>query len=148
MAEFHEALARGKQIEGLILSMIKPKYPKAHIIDGYFKEYDIYIPEKGFGVEVKCDEKSKYTGNLVIEVEFDGKKSALSTTKAEYWVFYTGEEIIWIEPQMLKELILSYPLVEFCGEGDTKYKKAYLVKKNHVIRNAAHVTTNTPLSLI
>ena len=137
MAEFHKALARGKQIEELILSMIKPKYPKAHIIDGYFKDYDIYIPEKGFGVEVKCDEKSKFTRNLVIEVEFDGKPSALSTTKAEYWVFYTGEEIIWIEPQMLKEIILSYPLVKFCGKGDTKFKKAYLVKKSHVIRKAA-----------
>ena len=148
MAEFYKALARGKQIENLILSKIKLKYPQSYIIDGYFKDYDIYIPEKRFGVEVKCDEKSKYTGNLVIEVEFDGKKSALSTTKAEYWVFYTGEEIIWIEPQMLKELILSYPLVQFCGEGDTKYKKAYLVKKSHIIKNAVQVTTNTPLSLI
>jgi len=136
LAEFYEALARGKQIEELILSMIKPKYPKAHIIDGYFKDYDIYIPEKGFGVEVKCDEMSKHTRNIVIEVEFDGKKSALSTTKAEYWVFYTGEEIIWIEPEVLKEIILSYPLVQFCGKGDTKFKKAYLVKKSHIIRNA------------
>tara|TARA_R110002020_G_scaffold192314_1_gene392449 strand:+ start:1159 stop:1599 length:441 start_codon:yes stop_codon:yes gene_type:complete len=136
LPEFYEALARGKQIEGLILSKIKPKYPKAHIIDGYFKDYDIYIPEKGFGVEVKCDEKSQYTRNLVIEVEFDGKKSALSTTKAEYWVFYTGEEIIWIEPQMIKEIILSYPLVSFCGKGDTKFKKAHLVKKSHIIRKA------------
>ena len=148
MAEFYEALSRGKQIEELILSKIKPKYPQAHIIEGYFKDYDIYIPERGFGVEVKCDEKSKHTGNLVIEVEFDGKKSALSTTRAEYWVFYTGEEIIWIEPQMLKELILSYPLVAFCGAGDTKYKKAYLVKKSHIIKNAVQVTTSTPLSLI
>ena len=141
MAEFHEALSRGKQIEELILSEIKSKYPKAYIIDGYFKDYDIYIPEKEFGVEVKCDEKSKYTGNLVIEIAFDGKESALSTTKAEYWGFYTGIEIIWIEPQMLKEIILSYPLVEFCGEGDTKYKKAYLVKKSHVIRKAVLCST-------
>ena len=141
MAEFHEALSRGKQIEELILSMIKPKYPKAHIIDGYFKDYDIYIPEKGFGVEVKCDEKSKFTRNLVIEVEFDGKKSALSTTKAEYWVFYTGEEIIWIEPQMLKDIVLSYQLRKFIGKGDTKFKKAYLVKKSHIIRKAVLCST-------
>jgi hypothetical protein len=141
MAEFHEALSRGKQIEELILSMIKPKYPKAHIIDGYFKDYDIYIPEKGFGVEVKCDEKSKFTRNLVIEVEFNGKPSALSTTKAEYWVFYTGEEIIWIEPQMLKDIILSYPLRKFIGKGDTKFKKAYLVKKSHIIRKAVLCST-------
>lgn len=137
MAEFYKALARGKQIEELILSMIKPKYPKAHIIDGYFKDYDIYIPEKGFGVEVKCDEKSKYTRNLVIEVEFDGKESALSTTKAEYWVFYTGEEIIWIEPQVLKDIVLSYQLRTFIGKGDTKFKKAHLVKKSHIIKRAA-----------
>ena len=139
MPEFNEALSRGKQVEQMVLNLIKPTYPEAYIQDGYFKEWDIFIPEKNCGVEVKCDEMSKQTGNLVIEVEFDGKKSALSTTKAEYWVFFDGSQFIWIEPEKLREIILNYPLREFIGNGDTKYKKAHLVKKDDIINNAIHI---------
>ena len=31
----------------------------------------VYVPEKKMGIEVKRDEKSKYTGNYVIEIEFE-----------------------------------------------------------------------------
>ena len=58
------------------------------MIDGYCKEWDIYIPELDEGVEVKSDQKSKHTGNIVIEIEFNGKPSALATTKAKYWVIF------------------------------------------------------------
>ena len=66
---FKRDLKRGEQVELAILDMIKVKYPKAHKVQGYFKDYDIYIPELEFGVEVKADEKSKETGNIVIEIE-------------------------------------------------------------------------------
>ena len=99
---FYRDLKRGKYHENIILDKIKSKYSKAYIIDGYCKDYDIYIPELNYGIEVKSDEKSKYTNNIVIEIEFNGKKSALSTT--------------------------SY--AEFVGKGDTKSKKAYLIKKD------------------
>ena len=138
MPNFNEALSRGKQVEEMVLSLIKPKYSKAYIQKGYFKEWDIYVPEKNIGIEVKCDEKSKYTNNLVIEIEFNGKKSALSTTKAKFWVFFDGDEFIWIEPEKIKEIVLKYPLREFIGSGDTKYKKAYLVKKEDIKNNAIH----------
>ena len=55
-------------------------------MEGYFKDYDIYVPEINKSIEVKSDEKSKYTNNIVVEVEFNGKPSALSTSKADYWV--------------------------------------------------------------
>jgi len=49
---FHEDLKKGKVYEKEVLYMIQKKYPKSHEIKGYFKEYDIFVPEKGFGVEV------------------------------------------------------------------------------------------------
>ena len=67
---FYRDLHRGKQIEYRVLDIVKYKYPLAYIIDGYCKDWDIYIPEIEIGIEVKSDEKSKYTGNIVIEIEY------------------------------------------------------------------------------
>ena len=138
---FYKDLESGKKIEKAVLSIIKKKYPKSYIIDGYFKDYDIYVPEKDIGVEVKRDEKSKYTGNLVVETEFDGKPSALSTTKADYWVFYDGECYIWITTNKLNYVVSSFgTLSKFIGKGDTKYKKAYLMKKDIIKKYATRIT--------
>ena len=142
MSSFKESLESGKEIENSVLSIIKKKYPKSYIIEGYFKDYDIYVPEKNMGIEVKRDEKSKYTGNLVVEIEFNGKPSALSTTKADYWVFYDGDNYIWITPTMLKDLTETCGnVVEFIGKGDTKPKKAYLMSKELIKKFAALITT-------
>ena len=141
MNSFYEDLKDGKETENNVLAIIKKKYPKSYIIEGYFKDYDIYVPEKNMGIEVKRDEKSKYTGNLVVEIEFNGKPSALSTTKADYWVFYDGDNYIWITPAILKDLTEIYGnVVEFIGKGDTKPKKAYLMPKNLIKKFATLIT--------
>lgn len=128
---FYRDLARGKQLEQEVLSMVKAKYQSAYIKDGYFKEWDIFVPEIGIGIEVKSDEKSKYTGNIVIEVEFDGKPSALSTTKADYWVIYDGYKFNWFRPKRIVDCIRDNNLkvARFIGKGDDKFKLAYLIKK-------------------
>jgi len=128
---FHRDLARGKQIENKVLSLIRKKYPKSFIQDGYFKYWDIFIPELGVGVEVKSDEKSKYTNNIVIEVNFNNKPSALSTTKAKYWVIYDGYQFNWFEVDSIKKCIRENNLrsCNFIGKEDTKSKEAYLIKK-------------------
>lgn len=136
MQTFKKDLEAGKELEEYILKKVKKKYSDAYIIDGYFKEYDIYIPQINLGVEVKRDEKSRYTGNYVIEVEFDGKPSALSTTKADYWVIYDGECEVWTTPFRIKKSIKGLPLREFIGKGDTKSKKAYLCPKELIKKNA------------
>lgn len=131
MLTFNEDLKRGEQIEYEVLSIIQKKYPKAYKIEGYFKEYDLYIPEINKSIEVKCDEKSKYTGNILIEIEFNGKPSALSTSKADYWVWWDGYTYIWFTTDLIYKCIkeLNPPLREFIGKGDDKYKKAYLIQK-------------------
>ena len=83
MNTFTEDLKVGKLYENIVLNKIKEKYPKAYIIDGYCKDWDIYIPELNFGVEVKSDKKSLHTGNIVIEIEMNGKPSALATSKSK-----------------------------------------------------------------
>ena len=68
---------------------------------------------------------SKETGNIVIEVSFNDKPSALSTTKAYRWVFYTKEEMIVTTPERIKQSINKHSLstVKFIGRGDYHPKK-------------------------
>jgi len=142
MDTFHRDLKRGKQIEESVLREVKVKYPKAYIIDGYFKEWDIFIPEIQTSVEVKSDEKSKYTGNLVIEVSFNGKPSALSTTKADFWVIWDGYSMNWFTPNSIRKCISenNLRLCSFIGKGDTKSKEAYLVKKDMLYKYKLDLT--------
>ena len=128
---FTKDLEVGKTYENKVLHIIQKKYPKAYLIDGYCKEWDIYIPELEKGVEVKYDKKSFDTGNIVVEIEFDGKPSALITTKADWWVIYDGIKYNWFTVNNIKKCIKENNLrsKRFVGRGDTKEKKAYLIKK-------------------
>ena len=144
MSNFKESLKDGQKSEQAILSIIQKKYPTAEMMQGYYKYYDIFVPEKNLCVEVKKDVKSQETGNLVIEVEFNGKPSALSTTGADYWVFDDGESYIWIEPYKLRDIVHHFGQIrEFVGNGDTKPKKAYLIPK-HIIKYHSCLITKLP----
>ena len=130
--DFKADLERGKIHELYVLNKIKKKYKQAYIVDGYFKEYDIFIPELNLGVEVKFDERSKETGNIIIETESAGKRSGISTTKAKYWVIYDGRNYNWFLTDTIRKCIKEYDFKEreFVCRGDTKTKKAYLIKEH------------------
>ena len=134
--KFPEALAEGKKSEKIIEKLIQIKYPQAKRKTGYFKPRDIKVPEIDSTVEVKRDFKSQETGNLVIETFMNGNPSGLASTEADWWVFHPEEDqLIWIKPDLIKDMILKHGFkqVEFIGSGDEKPKKAYLVPKIIVI---------------
>jgi len=136
---FQDDLAIGEKLERRILRKIQKRYPRAKKIEGYFKGYDLFIPELQVRIEVKQDKKSQHTGNYVIETEFDGKPSALSTTEADYWVIYDGECEIWTTPWRIKEAVKGLPIREFIGKGDTRVKKAYLCPRERIKKTAEFV---------
>ena len=136
---FKDSLSIGHSSEDAVCAKIKKKYPKAHVMKGYCKGYDIYVPETDKRIEVKQDKKSNFTGNIVVEIEFNGKPSALSTTTADYWVFDDGEIYIWITPETLRQVVKPFTPVKFIGNGDNKEKLAYLIKKDIIIKNALKV---------
>ena len=133
---FKEDLAAGREVEEYILKRIQEKYPQAKLMEGYFKEYDIMIPEINKTVEVKSDVKSLHTGNYVVEIAFDAKESALSTTTADWWVFYDSECEVWIKPELIWKSVKGLPMREFVGKGDKKSKTAYLCPKEYIKINA------------
>ena len=133
---FKEDLAAGREVEEYILKRIQEKYPQAKLMEGYFKEYDIMIPEINKTVEVKSDVKSLYTGKYAVEIAFNGKESALSTTTADWWVFYDSECEVWIKPELIWKSVKGLPMREFVGKGDKKSKTAYLCPKEYIKINA------------
>ena len=124
---FRRDLKDGKEVEKKYLHMIKSMFPDAYIVDGYCKEWDIYVPSEKIGFEIKSDKKSIETGNIVVEIEFNGKPSALSTSNALWRTFDTGKESFKVKLSRLKTLVNDYNPVEFIGRGDIKMKKAYLI---------------------
>ena len=128
---FKKDLDRGVKIEDKLLNHLKFKYPAATKIEGYFPNYDIWIPEISKSIEVKSDEKSLETGNILIEIEMYGKPSGLLKTTAHYWVFYDGKNFLWTTPRKIFECILLNKLtyVSFIGNGDNQQKKAILINK-------------------
>ena len=131
---FHRDLKGGKIIEAKHLKVIQKTYPDAYMIDGYCKEWDIYIPSVKFGIEVKSDKMSQKTGNIVVEVKFNGKASALSTTKSRYWIFDTGVKSIMVEVTQLRNLIEGSQDRKrtFTALGDAHPKDAYLIEQKYI----------------
>ena len=128
---FKQDLSIGNLIEKHVLLNIQKKYPKSFLMEGYCKEYDIWIPEKNIGIEVKFDAKSNFTGNIVVEIEMFNKPSALITTKADSWIFYDKHKFVSIKVIDIYNCIIQnkYQYTTFIGKGDTQPKKAFLIKK-------------------
>jgi len=141
MNTFEQDLKTGQMIEDDVLALIKRKYPQAFRIEGYCKAYDIFVPESSHGIEVKQDYKSKYTGNIVVEVRMNGKLSALSTTLAHYWVFVTHYKYAFIKPERIKDCIVqnNLDMKTFTSRGDTSSKDAYLIKEDMLFGYADRV---------
>ena len=138
MNTFKEDLDDGHNAEQDVLKLLQTQYPSAVIIPGYCKEMDIYVPEKHKRYEVKKDFKSKYTGNLVVEIGMYGKPSALMTSQADTWVFVTPNQYGFIERERVKDCIIENNLEykTFVGNGDTAAKNAYLIKQELLFKYA------------
>jgi hypothetical protein len=81
--------------------------------------------------EVKTDVYKKNTGNMVIEFESRGKPSGITTTKADYFVYFFPylNEIWNIKTDELRKLISDNELKIKHG-GDRNLTKMYILPKN------------------
>ena len=105
--KFHKDLGTGQQYENKALQVIHKKYPQAYIIDGYYKEWDIYIPELNIGVEVKRDAQYEKYGNFFLEYYCRNKPSGIVTTKAKYYFIFLDELYI-VKTDFLLDKFLKY----------------------------------------
>lgn len=147
---FHNDLKMGDLVELFIVDYIRDKYPTAHKIPGYFKPYDIIVPETNTTIEVKSDYKSNETNNILVEVRFYGNPSALLTTTADFWIFIDGYHMMWITPEEIKQCIRLHkvPMRTFVGRGDDKKKDAFLVPKAFIKEHCSVITPIDPTWVI
>tara|TARA_R100001082_G_C4303274_1_gene133397 strand:- start:3 stop:449 length:447 start_codon:yes stop_codon:yes gene_type:complete len=129
MPNFQDSLEYGSEVEKLVLDRVRESDPFALLIKGKFPKFDIYCPSSNTRIEVKSDQQSNHTGNFLIEVYMYHKPSALLVTEADIWVFYDGSNLIWVNPNDIKDHILEkgYPQRTLTGKGDTTSKRCYLI---------------------
>jgi len=125
--KFYKDLDTGKLFEKKALKLIQKKYPKAYMIEGKFKEWDIYIPELKIGIEVKSDAQYQKTGNFYVEYECRKQPSGISTTKSKYYFIYLDMLYI-IKTDVLKNKCRKYlnTIKDKIG-GDYKASKGIII---------------------
>lgn len=135
---FESQLAFGIEEEIKFLKRLKETYPHSVKIEGSFKQFDFYIPDIESKIELKTDKKSNYTGNFVVETYHYGKPSGITTTTADFWVFNDGESYYWVDPDTIKNIILTSGIKQarFVGNGDTVEKRAYLIPKEWIVKKS------------
>lgn len=138
---FDTSLSIGKIREAELIDFFKSKGHKPIPIPGKFSGFDFFLANTKQGYEVKQDWKAHYSGNLVVEVEMYGKRSGLMATTADWWIFDTKTEFIFITPETIKDLIIENnpPLRQFTGKGDTQPKKAYLIPVDTIKKYAKSI---------
>jgi len=143
--KFEQDLQDGREAEIYVLDIIRRKYPLAFIIDGCHKAYDIFIPERDYGVEVKNDRQSQITGNAFIEVECNGIESGIITTRANIWVYCVKNNCYWCETQQIRKMIIQNNLrfFEDKPKGETSVVCAYIVELDLLERYSIKRTTRT-----
>ena len=141
MTEFDTSLSVGKLREAELIEFFQSKGHKPIPIPGKFSGFDFFLANTKQGYEVKQDWKAHYSGNPVVEVEMYGKRSGLMATTADWWIFDTKDEFIFITPKQLKDLIVEQnpPLRQFTGKGDTQPKKAYLIPVQRIKNYASSI---------
>ena len=129
---FDRDLSRGEFHEHIVLQYLQKFYPSAYKIDGYFKGYDIFIPEIKTGIEVKYDYASNRTGNILIELEFPvGTPSALRTTEAVWWFITDGKDYFSIRTSNIENFAIKNNIkaIQKRGDGDAEPKLVWLLPK-------------------
>ena len=141
MTEFDTSLSVGKLREAELIEFFQSKGHKPIPIPGKFSGFDFFLANTKQGYEVKQDWKAHYSGNLVVEVEMYGKRSGLMATTADWWIFDTKTEFIFITPKQLKDLIVETnpPLRQFTGKGDSQPKNAYLIPVQRIKNYASSI---------
>lgn len=138
---FDTSLNIGKLREAELIEFFQSLGHKPVAIPGKFTGFDFFLANTKEAYEVKQDWKAHYSGNLVVEIEMYGKPSGLMGTTADWWIFDTKDEFIFITPKRLKDMIIEKnpPLRMFTGKGDTQPKKAYLIPVETIKKYAKKV---------
>ena len=138
---FKKDLSIGEEAEKMVLSMVRKKYPEAFKIEGNFKYYDLYVPEKAISIEVKRDIGSNDTENYFIECKCNGYNSGIFASRSDYYVIFDENRFIWIRTDKLRSISKIFGK-RWVGipKGCKSEVKAYLLDKEYVVYYSEKIT--------
>jgi hypothetical protein len=121
----------GNQYEKKYVDMID--YDSYEISKGCFKPYDIKVVNGDITTtyEIKADRMTAKTGNVVIEYACNGKPSGITSSEADYWVYFIvgTDEYIKISTADLRQLITDKKYTRSLKGGDGWRSQMYLFPK-------------------
>lgn len=135
MKKFWEDKKEADKVEELVGRTLKKKFQSIKSYE--FNDDNKYDIKAFFGhnqtktFEIKADKMVQWTGNVGIEFFNRGKKSGISVSQADYYVYHLTEaknkKSIYIIPtQELKSLIKKNQYDRIVNAGDGKLAKCYL----------------------
>ena len=88
MSKFQKQLANGNIYE--MRSLMYMEHDTYEQKQGKFKPYDLIITKDGIEtkIEVKSDRQAGRTGNMAIEFECNNKPSGITSTEADYYIYF------------------------------------------------------------
>ena len=129
---FASDLKIGQSYENQYLTMID--YDSYEISKGCFKPYDIKVMNGDITTtyEIKADRMTARTGNVVIEYKCNGKPSGITSSEADYWVYFIvgTQEYIKIPTNVVRQFILEKKYKNSISGGDGYRSHMYLFPKN------------------
>ena len=138
---FKEDIIVGEEAEKMVLQMVQKKYPEAFKVQGNFKYYDIFVPEKNIAIEVKRDIGSNESDNYFIEYKCNGYKSGIFASRSDYYVIFDENRFIWIRTDRLRSISGLYGRNwKGIPEGGASEVEAYLLNKGYVVEYSEMIT--------
>jgi hypothetical protein len=151
--KFFEDRARGKRVEHdvafLLRTLTHHKSAQA-VPPGLFPGFDIEDPCTGRRVEVKADWRAQTTDQFAVEHHFGPDPSGISTTAADDWAFWDGQECVLISVDALVDVIRAHGVhneFTFKGPGDPVRKAVYGIKRWMIKEAATCVWSAAPYEI-
>lgn len=133
MSKFSKQLSQGQKYELESLNYLD--YDSFKHDTKYRKEYDLIIIKDGkeIKIEVKSDRQASRTGNLAIEYECNRKPSGITSTEADFWIYFIvhpdRDEVYKIPIENLRELVKDCHKV---SGGDGGRSRMYLLHRTKI----------------
>ena len=138
---FKEDIIVGEEAEKMVLKMVQKKYPEAFKVQGNFKYYDIFVPEKNISIEVKRDIGSNESDNYFIEYKCNGYKSGIFASRSDYYVIFDENRFIWIRTDKLRSISgLFGRKWKGIPNGGASEVESYLLDKYYVVEYSDMIT--------
>ena len=135
--KFMDDLKFGESYQSKFLEYLRANYDVVNswMPVGKFKDFDLKIEYKDKTVlyEVKSDRWTRKTGNFCIEYECNGQLSGVSSTKADFYVYYVvgvTDDLYIIPIQDLKKMIGEKKYHSIKSGGDRGMSQFYLINKD------------------